>query len=42
MDESLYTRSQLMMLAPTKGHKKAHVLVAKEASYNDSLSKLYV
>ena len=30
MDESLYTRSQLMMLAPTKGHKKAHVLDAKE------------
>ncbi|WP_337756921.1 hypothetical protein, partial [Gemmiger sp.] len=29
MDESLYTRSQLMMLAPTKGHKKAHVLDAK-------------
>lgn len=30
MDESLYTRSQMMMLAPTKTRKKAHVLGRNE------------
>lgn len=30
LDESLYTRSQMMMLAPAKGRKKAHILDGKE------------
>ena len=30
MDESLYTRSQMMMLSPTKTRKKAHVLGRNE------------